>query len=82
MSSCEVSEITHKNWLKKIFKIAFVYLILQARHDINNDDLPAARRHWRTACQWPYLGACVWVSVILPIVISGLIIGIVLVIVL
>ena len=65
-----------------IFEVAFVYLFLQARHDINNDDIPAARRHWHTACQWPYLGACIWISVLLPIVISGLIIGVVLAIVL
>ena len=56
--------------------------LLQARHDISNDDIPAARRHWRTACQWPYFGACIWVSIILSIVISGLIIGIVFAIVL
>lgn len=49
---------------------------LQAQEDINNGDMSAAGRHWRTAFQWPCSGVTSWVSAILPLVILGLIIGI------
>ena len=54
-------------------------LFLQAQHEINNNDILAAGRQWRSACQWPYLGACVWAAVVLPFVFGGLVVGIVLV---
>ena len=55
---------------------------MQAQDDIINGDMAAAGRHWRTACQWPYMGAAIWVAAILPLVIIGLSLGIVFAIVL
>jgi len=46
--------------------------LLQAQHDIDNGDMVAAGRHWHTAFQWLWMGAIVWVAVILPLFLMGL----------
>lgn len=46
------------------------YFFLQAQDDVTNGDMAAAGRRWRTGCQWPYLGVILWVTTILTIELS------------
>ena len=57
--------------------VPMIRRMIKAQHDVNNADMTAVGRHWRTACQWPCMGVTAWVSAILPLVIIGLSLGIV-----
>lgn len=43
-------------------------IFLQAQHKIKNNDIAAAGRQWRTACQWPCCAMSTWVAIVLPLV--------------
>ena len=58
------------------------FLYTQAQREINEGDMPAARRHWLTACQWPYFGMVIWVAIVLPFAIVGVVTGIVVAVIL
>ena len=44
--------------------------LLQAQDDLKNDDMQAAGRRWRTACQWPYYWMIIWVVLVLTVELS------------
>jgi len=48
-------------------------IFLQAQHKIKNNDIAAAGRQWRTACQWPCCTMSTWVAIVLPLVLLLLI---------
>ena len=65
-----------------MFFCLFVFFTTQAQREINEGDMPAARRHWLTACQWPYFGMVIWVTIVLLLAIVGVVTGIVVAVVL